>query len=58
MPVKAEKRGRKFRVIESDTGKIARNFGGTALDGGGHTTKKKATAQARAVNRRERSRRK
>jgi hypothetical protein len=54
MPVKTAKRGSKYRVIESRTGKIAKNKAGTAVDGGGHRTKTKAQAQARAINRRER----
>jgi hypothetical protein len=51
MPVTVRKRGDKFRVIEVETGKIAKNKGGTALDGGGHKSKDKAGRQARAVNR-------
>lgn len=52
MPVHVEKRGDKYRLIES-SGRIAKNSAGTAIDGGGHRTKAKATAQARAVNSRE-----
>jgi len=51
MPVKIVKRGDKYRVIEAGTGKIAKNKGGTALDGGGHESKNMASRQARAVNR-------
>ena len=51
MPVKVAKRGDKYRVVEAASGKIAKNKGGTALDGGGHSSKAKATSQARAVNR-------
>ena len=40
----------KYRVVESETGKIAKNKAGTALDGGGHTLRKDAQAQARAIN--------
>jgi len=50
MPVKTVKRGKKFRVVEAATGKIAKNKGGTALDGGGHASKGKSNRQARAVN--------
>lgn len=50
MPVKVKKVRGKYRVVEADTGKIAKNKGGTALDGGGHGTSAKASAQARAVN--------
>lgn len=51
MPVKAVKRGKKYRVIEASSGKIAKNKTGSALDGGGHASKAKASSQARAVNR-------
>jgi len=50
MPVKVKKSGDKFRVVEASTGKIAKNKGGTAVDGGGHSSKGKASAQARAIN--------
>lgn len=48
MPVTVAKRGKKFRVVEN--GKIAKNKGGTSLDGGGHETRTTAVKQARAVN--------
>jgi len=51
MPVKAVKRGDKWRVVESSNGKIAKNKGGTAVDGGGHSSKSSAQAQCRAINR-------
>lgn len=50
MPVKVEKRGKKYRVVETDGGHIATNRRGTPVDGGGHATKEKAQAQARAIN--------
>ena len=50
MPVKTIKRGGKFRIIETSTGKIAKNRGGTALDGGGHASQGKADRQSRAIN--------
>ncbi len=50
MPVKAAKRGDKFRVIETNTGKIAKNQANKALDGGGHASQAKAQKQASAVN--------
>jgi hypothetical protein len=50
MPVKTVKRGDKFRIIEANTGRIAKNKGGTALDGGGYKSKDKAKAQVSAVN--------
>lgn len=49
MPVKVRKRGNKYRLIEP-SGKIAKNKGGTAIDGGGHSSKAKAQRQANAVN--------
>jgi len=54
MPVRVAKKGDKFRVVESSTGKIAKNRAGTAIDGGGFKSKIRATAQVRAVNRKKR----
>lgn len=50
MPVKVIKRSDKFRVVESNTGRIAKNKSGTAVDGGGHNTRSGAQKQASAVN--------
>ena len=50
MPVKVIKKGPTFRVVESFTGKIAKNEKGTAIDGGGHSTRNKAVKQVQAVN--------
>ncbi len=50
MPVTVKKIKGKFRVVEASTGKIAKNQGGTALDGGGHGSEEAAKKQARAVN--------
>lgn len=50
MPVTVRKRGKKYRVVEKSSGKIAKNKSGTALDGGGHSSKAKADKQAGAVN--------
>jgi len=50
MPVKVKKVGKKYRVVEAGTGKIAKNKKGTALDGGGHSSRAKAIAQEQAVN--------
>ena len=50
MPVKIKPMGGKWRVVEQATGKIAKNKGGTSLDGGGHSDKKAALAQVGAVN--------
>ena len=49
MPTKVAKRGNKFRVVDPN-GKITKNRAGTAVDGGGHKTKKGAQAQSRAIN--------
>lgn len=40
----------KFRIVEASTGKIAKNKGGTAIDGGGHATRESCMKQASAVN--------
>jgi len=53
MPVKVKKVGNKYRVVESATGKVAKNSAGTAIDGGGHGSKQKAVSQVRAVNRKK-----
>lgn len=50
MPLTTEKRGKKWRVIEKNTGKIAKNAAGTAMDGGGHSTQNKAKSQIRGIN--------
>ena len=49
MPVKPVKRGDKFRLVEPG-GKIAKNSSGTAIDGGGHSSRSQAQRQANAVN--------
>ena len=51
MPVKPKLINGKWRVVEAATDRIAKNKGGTALDGKGHSTKAEAQAQANAVNR-------
>lgn len=50
MPVIVAKRAGKFRVVEATTGKIAKNRGGTATDGGGHSSRARATKQIQAIN--------
>lgn len=50
MPVHVERRSGKYRVVEPD-GSIAKGSQGGARDGGGHESKAKADAQARAINR-------
>jgi hypothetical protein len=49
MPVSTKKVGKKYRVVEPG-GKIAKNKAGTALDGGGHSSKAKAGEQVAAIN--------
>lgn len=50
MPVKVYKRRGKYRVVEAANGRIAKTRKGNARDGGGHRSKSKAEAQARAIN--------
>jgi len=50
MPTKVVKRGNKFRIVEVNTGRIAKNKGGTAMDGGGRTTRAPVLSQNAAVN--------
>ena len=50
MPVSALQRGNRVRVVETATGRIARNKSGTPVDGGGHSTKAEASRQVRAIN--------
>jgi hypothetical protein len=49
--VRKQRQGDKivYRVIKSDSGEIAKNGAGTAVDGGGHASKDKAAAQVRAL---------
>lgn len=48
MPARVVKRGDKWRVVEPDGSLITR--GGSAVDGGGHSSREKALAQAAAIN--------
>lgn len=48
MPAKVQKRGSKWRVVEPSGRLVKKN--GTPVDSGGFRTKKKALAQARAIN--------
>jgi hypothetical protein len=50
MPFKTKKIGKKFRVVKSSTGKIAKNRSGTAIDGGGSTSRAKVIRQITALN--------
>jgi len=49
MPAKVRKRDGEFRVVEP-SGRLVRKESGTPADGGGHESRKKAQAQARAIN--------
>lgn len=40
----------KYRVLERESGRIARNRGGTPVDGGGHSTFTQCRKQAQAIN--------
>jgi len=48
MPASVSLRNGKWRVVEPSGSLVTRN--GTAVDGGGHTSKEKAVAQAQAIN--------
>lgn len=49
MPARVRKVGAKFRIVEPDGTLITRS-NGDAVDGGGHTTRAQAMAQAQAIN--------
>lgn len=49
MPAKVVKRGGKYRISESATGKLMRNRGGTVVSKG-FRSKRQAARQARAIN--------
>lgn len=51
MPAVVRKEGKKFRVVDDDTGQVLKNAAGTSADGGGHTSEAAADRQARAINR-------
>lgn len=53
MSVRVERRGvkhPKHRLVEAETGRIARRESGAPLDGGGHNGKAKAVRQAGHIN--------
>lgn len=50
MPIRVKKVGKKFRAVESSTGKIAKNRSGTAIDGGGSSSRQRVVRQVHAVN--------
>lgn len=47
---KVRKRDGEYRVVESDTLRIAKSKNGVAMDGGGHDSKAKALRQAEHIN--------
>lgn len=53
MPVKVEKQGAKYRVVEASSGAVALNQAGTPVDGGGFDSQEEAEAQSRAINARK-----
>jgi len=53
MPACIEREGSKWRVVECDTRTIVKNAAGTAVDGGGHSSRDNAISQAAAINRRQ-----
>jgi hypothetical protein len=50
MPLIVRKRGEKYRILESDTGRIARGRNGKALDRGGSRSAAALKQQAAAIN--------
>lgn len=50
MPNTVQKQGKKFRVIDKDTGQVTKNVQGNPVDGGGFISKTQAQAQATAIN--------
>jgi hypothetical protein len=49
MPYKVVKRGKKWRLVKPGTGKVAKGRGASPVDGGGHSSRGRALAQARAI---------
>ncbi len=56
MPYNVKKVGGKYRIFKAGSGKVAKNKGGTAMDGGGHDTPAAAHAQIKAVEMSEKRR--
>lgn len=50
MPYIIKKRGDKFRIIDKNTGKVARRSTGKPVDGGGKKTKSAVMPQMQAMN--------
>jgi len=49
MPYTVRKISGKYRILKEGSGKVAKNKGGSAMDGGGHDSRQKAYAQIKAV---------
>jgi hypothetical protein len=49
MPVSVKKVGSKYRVVESETGKVA-SRNNKPVDGGGHSNRNDAVKQVHAIN--------
>jgi len=50
MPYDTKKVKGKIRIIDKNTGRIAKNAAGTAVDGGGHASMAQANKQKAALN--------
>jgi len=50
MPLVVRKRGEKYRILEADTGRIAKGRSGRALDRGGSRSATALKKQAAAIN--------
>lgn len=50
MPVRVRRIRSSYRIVEADTGQIAKNAESTPVDGGGHQSQIKAMNQAQAIN--------
>lgn len=55
MPACVKKIDKKWRVVECSNNAIVKNKKGTAVDGGGHSSKSDAVRQAQAINARTES---
>lgn len=56
MPYTVRKISGKYRIMKEGSGKVAKNKGGTAMDGGGHGSPGQAYAQIKAVEMSEKRR--
>lgn len=50
MPVEVRRKGGKYRLVEAETGEIAKTPKGNPRDGGGHKSRGPVAAQARIIN--------